>query len=43
MDRHARKLVSVREDGGFGEEHFPESTSDDEEDAKVTSNTIVIG
>ena len=42
MDRQARKLVSVREDGGYGEEHFPETVSDEDE-KEVTENTIVIG
>ena len=42
MDRQAKKLVSVREDGGYGEENFPETASD-EEDKEVTQNTIVIG
>ena len=42
MDRQAKKLVSVREDGGYGEENFPE-TGSDEDDKEVTQNTIVIG
>ena len=42
MDRQARKLGSVREDGGYGEEHFPEAVSDEDE-KEVTENTIVIG
>ena len=44
MDRQARKLTAVREDGGFGEENFPEAGSD-EETAEVTAgrDTIVIG
>ena len=42
MDRQARKLVSVREDGGYGEENFPEAASD-EEDKEVNINTFVIG
>jgi len=32
MDRQARKLVSAREDGGYGEENFPEAGVSDEED-----------
>jgi len=31
MDRQARKLTSVREDGGYGEENFPEAASDEED------------
>jgi len=42
MDRQARKLTAVREDGAYGEDSFPEPGSDDE-DKEVTSNTIVIG
>ena len=42
MDRQARKLTSVREDGGYGEENFPEAASD-EEDKEVNINTYVIG
>jgi len=30
MDRQARKLTAVREDGGFGEENFPEAGSEEE-------------
>jgi len=41
MDRQARKLTSVREDGGYGEENFPEAASD-EEDKEVNINTYVI-
>lgn len=41
MDRHAKKLVSVREDGGYGEENFPETVSDDE-DKEVTSNSVIV-
>ena len=43
MDRQARKLVSVREDGGYGEENFPEAVSDEENDKEVNINTYVIG
>ena len=43
MDRQARKLVSVREDGGYGEEHFPETVSDEDEKEVTDDNTIVIG
>ena len=42
MDRQARKLNSVREDGIYGEETFPEPGSDEEE-KEVTEHTIVIG
>merc|ERR1712038_1356461 len=31
MDRQARKLTSVREDGSFGEENYPEPGSEDDE------------
>ena len=41
MDRQARKLTSVREDGSFGEENYPEPGSEDEE--KEVTDTIVIG
>ena len=41
MDRQAKKLVAVREDGGYGEENFPETGSD--EDDKEVENTIIIG
>ena len=43
MDRQARKLVSVREDGGYGEEHFPETVSDEDDKEVTDDNTIVIG
>ena len=42
MDRQAKKLTSVREDGTYGEESYPEPASDEEE-KEVTSHTIVIG
>ena len=42
MDRQARKLTSVREDGTYGEESYQEPGSDEEE-KEVTSQTIVIG
>ena len=42
MDRQARKLTSVREDGTYGEENYQEPGSDEEE-KEVTSHTIVIG
>ena len=42
MDRHARKLVSVREDGGYGEENFPETVSDDEDSKEVNSNSVIV-
>ena len=42
MDRQAKKLTSVREDGTYGEESSPEPASDEEE-KEVTSQTIVIG
>merc|ERR1719192_2098824 len=43
MDRQARKLVSSREDGGYGEENFPEAGVSDEEDKEVgTFSTFVI-
>ena len=42
MDRQARKLTSVREDGTYGEESYPEPGSEEEE-KEVTSHTIVIG
>ena len=41
MDRQARKLTSVREDGSFGEETYPEPGSEEEE--KEVTDTIVIG
>jgi len=41
MDRQARKLTSVREDGTYGEESYPEPGSEEEE-KEVTSHTIVI-
>jgi len=31
MDRQAKKLVAVREDGGYGEENFPETGSDEDD------------
>ena len=42
MDRQARKLTAVREDGGYGEDSFPEPGSDDDE-KEVGATTIVIG
>jgi len=36
MDRQARKLTSVREDGGYGEENFPEAASDEEDKESVS-------
>ena len=43
MDRHARKLGSVREEGGYGEENFPETASDEEEKEVTCNSVIVIG
>ena len=43
MDRQARKLTAVREDGSFGEENYPEPGSDEEEKEVTTEHTIVIG
>ena len=44
MDRQARKLTAVREDGGFGEENFPEAGSEEETaEVRAGRDTIVIG
>ena len=35
MDRQAKKLQTVRDEGRFGEESFPEASDEEEEDKEV--------
>ena len=41
MDRHAKKLQSVRNEGKFGDENFPDPS--DEEDTEKEVRDIFIG
>ena len=41
MDRHAKKLQSVRDEGKFGDENFPDPS--DEEDTEKEVRDIFIG
>ena len=34
MDRQARKLQTVRDEGGFGEETYPDASDEDEKEAR---------